>query len=92
VVANDDSGKLLKLSRDKGLEFPILVDAEAATVKAYGILNTAHGGIPHPTALIIDTDGIVRYVRVDEDYTVRPTPEELFDVLHFLDKGAETAE
>lgn len=88
MIANDDPGKLAKLSREKNLEFPILVDTQAATIRSYGILNVAQGGIPHPTALVIDRDGVVRYARIDEDYTVRPTPEELFEALRSLETEA----
>jgi hypothetical protein len=44
-------------------------------------------GIPYPAALIIDKKGLVRYVRVDEDYRERPSIEELRDALQVLAGG-----
>ena len=65
-----------------GLTMPILLDPDAATIKAYGVYNEGSDRvIPHPTALVIDKQGVVRYVRVDEDYKIRPTVEELLEAL-----------
>jgi len=70
------------LAADEGYEFPFLLDPDATTIKEYGVYNDAsERGIPHPTALIVDKDGIVRYVRVDENYRERPSVEELLKVL-----------
>ena len=54
------------------MTFPLLMDPDLATVKAYGILNEQSGKIPHPTAVVVDKSGTVTYVRVDEDFRVRP--------------------
>lgn len=68
--------------RDKlGLAFPVLVDKDGAAAKAYGVWNEHSGKVPHPAAVIVDREGTVRYVRVDEDYKVRPEPDELIEVL-----------
>jgi peroxiredoxin len=83
-VANDDPAKLAALRRDEGIEYPVLVDPGAATIRAYGVLNEARGSIAHPTALVIDKEGILRFVRVDEDHRIRPTPEELLEALRSL--------
>lgn len=88
MVANDDPDRLAALARDKGLEFPVLPDPGAETIRAYGVLNEANGSIAHPTALVIDRQGIVRFVRVDENYRRRPEPEELLDALRGLDDAS----
>jgi peroxiredoxin len=81
VVAPDAPDKLEAMRTDNGLEFPVLVDPECETTRAYGILNEESGKVPHPTALVIDKEGVVRFVRVDVDYKVRPAPAELFEAL-----------
>ena len=66
----------------EGLEMPFLLDPEAEVIKAYGVYNEENDRVlPHPTALIIDKQGVVRYVRVDENYRVRPSVEELLQAL-----------
>ena len=50
----------------------MLIDPDLATMKAYGILNEDSGKMPHPTAVIVNKEGVATYVRVDVDYRVRP--------------------
>ena len=70
------------------LTFPVLLDPSASTIKAYGLYNAdSDREIPHPAAVIIDKKGLVRYVRVDEDYRERPSIEELHDALKMLEGG-----
>jgi len=40
--------------------------------------------VPHPTTVIIDRQGVIRYLRVDVDYKVRPTVDELLKALDQL--------
>ena len=40
--------------------------------------------VPHPTTVIIDKEGVVRYMRVDTDYKVRPSVAELLEALDQL--------
>lgn len=72
------------MKKDLGLSFPVLVDEDGVTGRAYGVWNESNGKVPHPTALIIDREGIVRFVRVDEDYRVRPDPSELIEAVKAL--------
>jgi len=41
------------------------------------LVNPDNPNVPHPTAVIVDSEGVVRYVRQDVDYTKRPSTEEL---------------
>ena len=54
------------------LTFPILVDANAEVIRAYGLFNEARGGIAIPATLIIDRDRRLRHRHVDDDHKVRP--------------------
>ena len=40
--------------------------------------------LPMPGRYVIDRSGIIRYAEVNPDYTVRPEPEEVIDVLKGL--------
>ena len=63
------------------LTFSNLMDPDAATIKRYGILNERQGKIPHPTTLVIDREGIIRFLEVDENFKVRPANEKLIAAL-----------
>jgi peroxiredoxin len=58
-----------------------LSDPELAVTKSFGIVNEESGRMPHPTAVVVDTDGAVRWVRIDVNYRERPSAEELLAVL-----------
>jgi peroxiredoxin len=40
--------------------------------------------LPMPARMIIDTNGIVQHTAINEDYTVRPDPEETLTALKAL--------
>lgn len=84
VIAPDKPEKLEALRQDQGLGFPVLADPGCEATRAYGVLNEDSGKIPHPTAVVIDKEGVIRFLRVDVDYKVRPAPEELFGALRSL--------
>ena len=92
VVSPDNAADLAKLREKLGLGFPTLSDADLATIRGYGILNPKSGKLPHPTALVIDREGVVRYVRVDEDYKQRPPSAVLLAVLEGLGKRSRKSE
>jgi len=61
---------------------PFLLDPEAEVIREYGVYNEQDDrSLPHPTALVIDREGIVRYVRIDVTYRERPSVDELVEAL-----------
>lgn len=90
AIAADEPERLAAFRRQVGLEFPILLDPEGETFDSYGILAVGHDGtIPDPTVVLIDTDGVVRYVVSDADYTVRPPVSEVVEAVRALNRGRE---
>ena len=82
AISNDSTDSLRDFVASEGIEIPMIYDPDAVTIRTYGVYNEADEQvIPHPTAVIVDREGIVRYVRVDEDYRLRPSIEELLAAL-----------
>lgn len=81
MISPDPADELESMRQKLGLEFPTLMDPDLALTRSFGLLNEKSGKVPHPAAVIIDTEGKVRFVRVDEDYRLRPEPEELLGAL-----------
>ncbi len=75
-----------KLEKAKGvrLDYPLLSDPDHRVIDRYGILNPGRG-IPHPATYVIDEEGIVRWMFLETDYTVRPGNEEILQALQALD-------
>ena len=62
-----------------GLTF--LSDEDLAVITSWGLANPTNPKVPHPTAMIIDGDGVIRYLRQDVDYKHRPTADEILAAL-----------
>jgi hypothetical protein len=48
-------------------------------------VNPKSPNVPHPTAVVVDGGGVVRYLRQDVDYRVRPSVGELLEAVEGLD-------
>jgi peroxiredoxin len=63
----------------------LLSDADHRTIDSYGLLNEAAAArqrfLPHPTTLVIDAMGVVRWRFVEKDYKLRPTNEAIVEAL-----------
>lgn len=71
-----------RISRDDGIEpdYTFLSDPESAVIGRYGVLNPdggRRGAIPHPATYVIDKAGIVQWLDVQTDYTIRPSNEQI---------------
>lgn len=84
MVSIDPADKLKEMRNKLGLTFTNLMDPGSETIKRYGILNVKNGKIPHPTTLVVDRQGIIRFIEVDENYRVRPSSAKLIDALKGL--------
>jgi len=51
----------------------------------WGLINPANPKVPHPTAVIVDSKGVIRYMRQDVDYKQRPSSAELLEALDGLE-------
>lgn len=57
--------------------------------KNFGIDLEKHNGsgqfeLPIPVTLVVDQEGIIRYISADTDYTVRPEPKAVIELLQTL--------
>ena len=59
----------------------MLSDPDLEVITAWGLVNPSSPKVPHPTAVIVNADGVVRYLRQDVDYKNRPSVDELLGAL-----------
>jgi len=77
-------------SDGRALEFPLISDPDHAVVARYGLLNQQDPQdrpIPHPTVLVIDRDGVVRWKFIEINYKIRPTNEDILAALAEVQGG-----
>ena len=77
-----------KISKDDGKPpgFVFLSDPGHRVIDRYGLLNPDGRGWPHPTTLVIDRRGVVRWKIVEVDYKVRPSNEQILEALGRLSR------
>jgi peroxiredoxin len=81
-----DSGN--KVARQFGLTYRVPQPQEAVYRRAFVNLPFTNGDesweLPIPATYIIDHDGTILYASANEDYTERPEPAEIIDLLQSL--------
>lgn len=85
AISPDEVGRLEKMRTEEKLEIPLLLDPELKVTEQLGLVN-GKGDLPHPTALVIEPDGVISFLRVDEDVVTRPSNAELLDALRATKK------
>ena len=69
------------------LEYTLLSDPDHAVIDRYGLFNAdeARGRpVPHPTVVVIDRAGVVRWRFTEVDYRVRPENADIVAALGAL--------
>ena len=70
------------------IEFQLLADPDNAVIDRYGVYNpddSRQRAIPHPTTLVIDKEGVVRWKFIEIDFRIRPTNEDILAAVAELD-------
>ena len=81
-MSPDPAEKLAKFASQESITFSLLSDPDLAVITEWGLVNASNPKVPHPTAVIVDADGTIRYFRQDVEYKNRPSTEELLEALH----------
>ena len=82
AIAADHPEDSRVIAETYGLEFPLLCDPEAETIRAYGAVH-ADGNpmdgedIARPATFILDRQGRVVWHYLPDNWRIRPRPEEL---------------
>lgn len=70
------------------LDYTLLSDPGHRVIDRYGIFNqdaAPEREIPHPTTLVIDRDGVVRWKVTETDYRLRPSNEDILRELRAVE-------
>jgi peroxiredoxin len=72
-----------KLAEERGYTYTILSDPKAEAIRRYDVLHPGAGeggqDIARPAEFLLNTEGVVRWVNLTEDFWVRATPEQLLE-------------
>ena len=85
AISADEAERLRSMAEERHLTLSVLHDPEGSTFSSYGILNESHSRtVPHPTLIVVDTEGVARLVVSDENYQVRPPTPAVVDAVEGL--------
>ncbi|HVN77286.1 MAG TPA: redoxin domain-containing protein [Thermoanaerobaculaceae bacterium] len=86
VDSTEPAAKAARYAELRGITFPLLADEGLAVTKSYGVVNAARPEMAYPATFVTDRDGVVRYARVDLDFTNRPPVSDLLAAVKALPK------
>ncbi len=70
------------------IAFPLLADPDHRVIDRYGLFNpdeSKRRPVPHPTTLVIDMEGVVRWKFVEINHRIRPSNEDILAALAALE-------
>ena len=71
-----------------GYTFTFLSDPQAETIRRYDLLHAGAGenghDISRPAEFLLDSDGVIRWVNLTENYWIRARPEQFFEAAKLL--------
>jgi peroxiredoxin len=88
AISIDSPEESRNLAQEMGYTFPILSDPNAEVIRRYDLVHAGAGengkDIARPAEFLVDSSGIVRWVNLTENYTVRARPEQIFEASKLL--------
>lgn len=70
-------------------DYPLLSDPDHRVIDRYGLFNpneSKRRPVPHPTTIVIDMEGVVRWKFVEVNYKIRPELEDILTALEDLER------
>lgn len=79
-----------KFKNNPGFNFPLLSDLDHRVIDRYGLLNDkSQRPIPHPTTLVIDRKGLIRWRFTEVDYRIRPANADILQQVAKLEAAQQ---
>jgi peroxiredoxin len=88
AVSPDPSERSQKVAEGLHLGYRFVADRDLAVTRRYGLVHP-HGGpngedVPQPATVVLDRDGVVRWLSVSHNIQVRPDPGDVLRVVRSL--------
>ena len=78
VVSPDPNERSQQLAERLRARYRFLADGDLAVTRRYGLVHTSGGhkgqDVPRPTTVVVDRQGIVRWLSLSDNIQVRPDP------------------
>jgi peroxiredoxin len=88
AVSPDPNARSHEMAQRLHLGYHFVADPDLAVTRRYGLVH-ARGGqqgedVPIPTTVVLDRDGVVRWLWISNNFQVRPDPHEVLRAVRAL--------
>ncbi len=78
LASPDSKGEVTWFAQEYGLEIPVLLDPDRSVLDAYDLSEAGTRTGPYPVHVVVDEEGIVRFLSVESDLAeIRTVIEDL---------------
>ena len=88
AVSPDPNERSQKLADGLRLGYRFPSDRDLAVARRYGLVHPRGGpsgeDVPRPATVVVDRDGVVRWVSISSNFQVRPDPTEVLRAVRGL--------
>lgn len=88
AVSQDPNARSHEMAQRLHLGYRFVADSDLAVTRRYGLVH-ARGGqsgedVPIPTTVVLDRDGVVRWLWISNNFQVRPDPDAVLAAVRAL--------
>ena len=88
AVSPDPNQRSQELAERLKVNYKVLADPDLAVTRRLGLIHE-HGGpeghdVPRPATVLLDRDGVVRWVAIARNFQLRPDPHEVMRAVRAL--------
>jgi peroxiredoxin len=88
AVSPDRNEQSQKLAEGLKLAFRFVADGDLAVTRRYGLVHAGGGArgqdVPRPATVLLDREGVVRWLSVSRNFQVRPDPGDVVRAVRAL--------
>jgi peroxiredoxin len=88
AVSPDPNERSQKLADGLHLGYRFLSDRDLVVARRYGLVHPLGGpsgeDVPRPATVVVDRDGVVRWLSISSNFQVRPDPTEVLRAVRAL--------
>lgn len=88
AVSPDRNEQSQRFAEGLRLSYRFVADPDLAVTRRYGLIHRGGGpggvDVPRPATVVLDRDGVVRWVSLSDNYQVRPDPRDVVRAVRAL--------
>jgi peroxiredoxin len=88
AISPDSNAQSQQVAEGLRLHYRFVADGDLAVTRRYGLVHADGGGrgkdVPRPATVVLDREGVVRWLSVTRNVQVRPDPDDVLRALRSL--------